>query len=87
MFQNRPLYTTNLFGASTKTQKKCKWNEINRLKRFNRSEDNLFKQTVYSGNFPVGSTKNVWNLCVNGKQPLYFDCKLTNVIPQTFRHW
>ncbi len=48
-------------------------------------EDNLFKQTIYSGNFPVGSTKNVWNLCVNGKQPLYFDSKLTNVIPQTFR--
>ncbi len=25
-------------------------------------EDNLFKQTVYFGNFPVGSTKNVCSI-------------------------
>ena len=25
-------------------------------------EDNLLKQTVYSGNFPVGSTKNVCSI-------------------------
>lgn len=43
-----------------KTWKRCKRNEIDLLKRSKRSdEDNLFKQTVYSGNFPVGSTKNV----------------------------